>query len=215
MSQQPCSDNADSIEQDTSVAEMENCNGDDNITQKRFVNSTYNEPTNVNHGGNNCHESGKEQDYKIDSMNSLTAAEYSDQNMRTQDKCSDDDSELDEDQAALECRQQLTGNALPTVVQIDNLENLMYHCAPGKNNIPKFILLDEDFEVLAFPDLFPDDTGAYHSPNGPEHLGIRKYFQQHLLNVDIHFGQNMEYLFCALYIADIKQIQSGYLSIMW
>ena len=84
----------------------------------------------------------------------------------------------------------------------------MYQCSPGENNIPKFILLDEDFEVLAFSDLFPDGTGAYHSPNRPDHLGIRKYFQQHLLNVDIHYAQNMKYLFCAQYIADIKHIQS-------
>ena len=66
-----------------------------------MLHSTYNEPTNANHGGDNCYESGEEQDGKIDSMNSLTAAEDSDQVMRTQDKCSDDDSELGEDQAAL------------------------------------------------------------------------------------------------------------------
>ena len=91
----------------------------------------------------------------------------------------------------------------------------MYQCAPGKNNIPKFILLDDNFEVLAFPDLFPDGTGAYHSPNGPECLGIWKYFQR-LLNVDIHFVQNIEHLFCAQYIADIKQIQSdAYLAIQY
>ena len=42
----------------------------------------------------------------------------------------------------------------------------------------------------------------------------RKYFQQHLLNVDICFVQNMEYLFCAQYISDIKQIQGDiYLAI--
>ena len=70
ISQQPCSDNADRIGQDTSVAEMDNCNGDDNIIQKGHVNNTYNEPTNVNHGGDNCHASGKEQDDKNDSMNS-------------------------------------------------------------------------------------------------------------------------------------------------
>ena len=105
---------------------MYNCNCDDNITQKGCVNNTYKEPTNVNHGGDKCHESGKEQDDKIDSMNSLTAAEDNYQVMRTQDKCSDDDNELDEDQTALDHRQQLTGDALPTVVQIDNLVNQMY-----------------------------------------------------------------------------------------
>ena len=106
-------------------------------------------------------------------MNSLTAAEDSDQVMMTQDKCSDDDSKLDEGQAALDLKQQLTGDTLPTVVQIDNLENQMYQCTPGANNIPKFVLLDKNFEILVFPDLFPDGTGAYHSPNGPDHLEIR------------------------------------------
>ena len=72
--------------------------------KKGGVKSIYNEPANVNHGGDNCHESGKEQDDKIDSMNSLTAAEDSDQVMMTQYKCSDEGSELDEDQAALDHR---------------------------------------------------------------------------------------------------------------
>ena len=44
-------------------------------------------------------------------------------------------------------------------VQIENLENRVYQCAPGENNIPKYILLDEDFQVLAFPDFFPHDEG--------------------------------------------------------
>ena len=39
-------------------------------------------------------------------------------------------------------------------------------------------------------------------------LGIRKYFQQRLLNVDGWFAQNMEYIFCAQYVLDIKQIHS-------
>ena len=35
-----------------------------------------------------------------------------------------------------------------------------------------------------------------------------------MLNVDIHFAQNMGYLICAQYICDIKQIQSDtYLAI--
>ena len=43
------------------------------------------------------------------------------------------------------------------------MENRIYQCAPGENNIPKYILLDNDFEVLAFPDLFPYGSGGYHS----------------------------------------------------
>ena len=73
---------------------------------------------------------------------------------------------------------------------------------------PKYILLDTDFEVLAFPDLFPHGYGRYYSEGGPKNLPICKYFQQCLLNVGVRFGQNIEYLFCAQHIVDLKQIQS-------
>ena len=76
------------------------------------------------------------------------------------------------------------------------------------NNIPKYILLDNDLEVLAFTDLFPYGGGGYQSANRKVKLPIRKYFQQCLLNVDGRFAQNIEYLFCAQYITDIKQIES-------
>ena len=76
-------------------------------------------------------------------------------NVETIDTESDDeDTELVEEQAAVNCRQELTGDPW-TVVQFENLENQIYQCAPGENNILKYILLDNDFEVLAFPDLFP------------------------------------------------------------
>ena len=39
-------------------------------------------------------------------------------------------------------------------------------------------------------------------------LSMHKYFQQYLLNVDGHFANNMEYLFCAQYVTEINQIQS-------
>ena len=109
----------------------------------------------------------------------------------------DEGMELVEDQAASNHRQELTGDALPSVLQIENLENQIYQCAHGENNIPKYMLLDNDFEVLAFPDLFPYGSGGYHNLHRKVKLPNRKYFQQHLLNVDGRFAQNIEYLFCA------------------
>ena len=73
------------------------------------------------------------------------------------------DSDLQKEEGTLDCKQELTGDALPSVVQIENLENQVYQCAPGENNILKYILLDEDFEVLAFPDFFPYGEGGYYS----------------------------------------------------
>ena len=106
-------------------------------------------------------------------------------NEDTIDTESDEDTELAEEQIAIKHRQELTGDPLASVVQFENLENQIYQCAPGENNIPKYILLDNDFEVLAFPDLFPYGRGGYHSANRKVKLPIRKYFQQCLLNVDI------------------------------
>ena len=130
-------------------------------------------------------------------------------NVETIDTESDDeDTELVEEQAAVNCNQEITGDPLPSVVQFENLENQIYQCAPGENNITRYISLDNDFEVLAFPDLFLYDGGVYHSAHSKVKLPIRKYVQQHLLNVDGRFAENIEYLFCTQYIADIKQIES-------
>ena len=106
----------------------------------------------------------------------------------------DEDTEQAEEQIAINHRQELTGDPLPSVVQFENLENQIYQCAPGEYNIPKNILLDNDFEVLAFPDLFPYGSGGYHSANRKVKPPIRKYFQQCLLNKDGTFAQNIEYL---------------------
>ena len=51
----------------------------------------------------------------------------------------DEDTELVEEQAAVNCRQELTGDPLPSNVQFENLENQIYQWAPGENNIPKYI----------------------------------------------------------------------------
>ena len=56
--------------------------------------------------------------------------------------------------------------------------------------------------------MFPYGGGGYHNAHRKVKLLIRKYFQQHLLNADGRFAQNIEYLFCAQYIADIKQTES-------
>ena len=100
----------------------------------------------------------------------------------------DEDTELAEEQVTVNHRQELTGDPLPSVVQFENLEKQIYQCASGENNIPKYILLDNDFDVLAFPDLFPYCSGGSHSANSKVKLPVRKYFQQCLLNVDGGFA---------------------------
>ena len=68
--------------------------------------------------------------------------------------------------------------------------------------------MDPNFEGLAFPDCFPYGNYTYTRHKRKVNLPWRQYFQQRLLNIDSRFANNLEYLFCAQHISDIKQIQS-------
>ena len=120
-----------------------------------------------------------------------------------------DHRELMEDCTATENSLLLTGRPRANVLQLENLENEIYTCAPGENNTPRYMLLDDKFEVLAFPDMFPYGKGGY-STSGvwKTKLTLRRYFQQRLFNVDGRFANNIEYLFSAQYATEIKQIQA-------
>ena len=97
---------------------------------------------------------------------------------------------------------------MANVLQAESLENEVYTCAPGENNTPRYMLMDDDFEHLAFPDLFPYGTGGYNGCVRRTKLTMRQYFQQRLLNVDGRFARNMEYLFSAQHVTDVKHINS-------
>ena len=58
-------------------------------------------------------------------------------NVENIDTQNDENTEEAEEQIAINHRQELTGDPLPSVIQFENLENQIYQCAPGENNIPK------------------------------------------------------------------------------
>ena len=119
-----------------------------------------------------------------------------------------DAEELKEDELETEHRANTNGDQLPSMVQINQLEEEIYQCAPGEDKVPKYMLMDKEFEALAFPDCFPYGNYTYTKHTRAVHLSWRQYFQQRLLNIDSRFAKNMEYLFCAQHITDIKQLQS-------
>ena len=121
-----------------------------------------------------------------------------------------DEKEMKEDQLAADKNAEINGQSHSCTMQLDHIEDGVYSVAPGEDNLPKYVLLDKDFEVLAFRDLFPlGKTGFDSVGQRITKLSLRKYFQQRLLNVDGCFAKNIEYLFCAQYAADLKQIQSA------
>ena len=64
-------------------------------------------------------------------------------NVENIDTQNDEDTEEAEEQIAINHRQELTGDPLPTVVQYENLENQIYQCAPGENNIHQIYFIGQ------------------------------------------------------------------------
>ena len=120
-----------------------------------------------------------------------------------------EEKELEEDHIAAVKSVTLIGKPTANMMQFENLENEIYTVAAGENNIPCYMLMDDEFEVLGFPDMFPCGTGGYcTSGTWYTKLSLRTYFHQWLLNVDGCFASNVENVFCAQYDTDIKQIKS-------
>ena len=78
---------------------------------------------------------------QTDNMQVPYTTEITSTNVENINMQNDVDTEEAEEQIAINHRQELTGDPLPTVVQYENLENPIYQCAPGENNIPKYLLL--------------------------------------------------------------------------
>ena len=74
-----------------------------------------------------------------------------------------DEKEIREDQLAADKMAEITGQPDPCTLQIEDIEDGVYSVAPGEDNLPKYVLLDKDFEVLAFPDLFPLGKNGFDS----------------------------------------------------
>ena len=68
---------------------------------------------------------------------------------------------LKENQKEFDRKCDTTIEALSTCVEIDDIKQVVFSLAPGQNSIPKFILLDDYFEYLAFPNYFPGSFGGY------------------------------------------------------
>ena len=78
-----------------------------------------------------------------DDNQQLCTTQIDSTNTYTIDTVTDKDTELAEEQIAINHRQELTGDPLPSVVQFENLQKQIYQCALGENNIPKYILLGQ------------------------------------------------------------------------
>ena len=118
--------------------------------------------------------------------------------------------EIEQDRREVAAKLKLHGTPWANMLQKQTLEDEVVSCAPGENMHPTYVLMDEHFEEMAFPDLFPYGRGGYNSTSERRtRLQMRQYMQQRVLNVDGRFGGIVDYLFCAQYATDIKQLQGN------
>ena len=101
----------------------------------------------------------------------------------------------------------ITIEAPSTCVEIDDIEQVIFRLAPGENSIPKFILLVDDFEYLAFPNYFPGGFGGYDvlQPRKRK-IDLRRYINQRLLYVKAHFSQDLDFIFAFQYATELQQL---------
>ena len=48
-------------------------------------------------------------------------------------------------------------------MELGNIEESVYNCAPGENSTPRHVLVDKEFEVLACPYMFTTGCGGYET----------------------------------------------------
>ncbi|XP_066265422.1 uncharacterized protein [Branchiostoma lanceolatum] len=82
-----------------------------------------------------------------------------------------------EDEAAFKDTSATRGLPYTTCMQEDNLQDSenIYSLAPGENQCPRAFLTDEDFELMANPEKYPDGRFGY-SFQRKKNLTVRKYF---------------------------------------
>ena len=121
----------------------------------------------------------------------------------------EEDMNLEEAQKDHDRRADITIGSTSTCIEFIHPDEIAFSIAPGQDAIPKFILMDKDFEVLAFPHLFPKGEGG-HDVRTPREREIcpRRYINQRLLNKDSRFSQNIEYIFAFQYATELKQLRS-------
>ena len=106
-------------------------------------------------------------------------------------------------------RAEIAIEPIVSCVQIEDVEQTVFTIVTRKDANPKLILMDEDFKVLAFPNLFSrGEEGFDVLQPRLRKLSLRKYINHRLLNVDHQFSQIIEYIFVFQYAAYLKQMNS-------
>ena len=87
----------------------------------------------------------------------------------------------------------------------DKHDSSILSVAPGEGNTPQKVL---EMESKSFPVEFPDGSNTY-TEKRKQKLSPSRYFNSRLFSADNRFARNPEYIFFALYAAEVHQIHSN------
>ena len=75
--------------------------------------------------------------------------------------------------------------------------DIVHIIAPGERHKLSYWLSEENYDINAFPDLFPDGKGGLNDPSRLKKISIVQNYSQKILNHDTRFAQDEDFLFVA------------------
>lgn len=81
-----------------------------------------------------------------------------------------------------------------------------FSIAPGESKIPTSLLRDTNWDVNAFPCLYPSGKYGLHY-HRPQKISVQQYIKQRLWNCDTRFSKNTSIVFAFLYLIEKMQLE--------
>ena len=85
----------------------------------------------------------------------------------------------------------------PLVKKTKRNTDIVHIIAPGERHKLSYWLSEENYDINAFPDLFPDGKGGLNDPSRLKKISIVQNYCQKILNHDTRFAQDEDFLFIA------------------
>ena len=85
----------------------------------------------------------------------------------------------------------------PLLKKTKRSSDIVHVIAPGQTKKLSYWLTEENYDINAFPDLFPDGKGGLEDKSRKRKISPVQNYSQKMLNHDPRFAQDEDFLFVA------------------
>lgn len=96
----------------------------------------------------------------------------------------------------------------PLVKKTKRSSDIIHVIAPGQRHKLSCWLTEENHDINAFPDLFPNGKGGLNDPSRKKNISCVQNYSQKMLNHDRRFAQDEDFLFVAQQSLEKRSIQN-------